>query len=93
MDLIRWNDEANKRERVRRQIEAHALEMEYGVAPEQHGLRTPVLKGITEREYERLADTVVVVPAEATAEPLAVGEYTKAVSNMDIDPQAIFNRM
>ena len=93
MDLIRWNDEANKRERVRRQIEAHALEMEYGVAPEQHGLRTPALKGITEREYERLADTVVVVPAEATAEPLAVGEYTKAVSNMDIDPQAIFNRM
>lgn len=93
MDLIRWNDEANKRERVRRQIEAHALEMEYGVAPEQHGLRTPALKGITEREYERLADTVVVVPAEATAEPLAVGEYIKAVSNMDIDPQAIFNRM
>lgn len=93
MDLIRLNDEANKRERVRRQIEAHALEMEHGVAPEQHGLRTPALKGISEREYERLADAVVVVPAEPETEPLAVGEYTKAVSNMDIDPLAIFNRM
>jgi len=93
MDLIRLNDEANKRERVRRQIEAHALEMEHGVAPEQHGLRTPALKGISEKEYERLADTVVVVPAEPEAEPIAVGEYTKAVSNMDIDPLAIFSRM
>lgn len=91
MDFIRANDEANKRERVRRQIEAHALEMEHGVAPEQHGLRTPALKGISEREYEQLADAVVVVPADP--EPLAVGEYTKAVSNMDYDPTAIFNRM
>ncbi len=93
MELIRLNDEANKRERVRRQIEAHALEMEHGVAPEQYGLHTPALKGISEREYERLADAVVVVPAEPETEPLAVGEYTKAVSNMDIDPLAIFNRM
>ncbi len=93
MELIRLNDEANKRERVRRQIEAHALEMEHGVAPEQYGLRTPALKGISEREYERLADAVVVVPAGPETEPLAVGEYTKAVSNMDIDPLAIFNRM
>ncbi len=93
VELIRLNDEANKRERVRRQIEAHALEMEHGVAPEQHGLRTPALRGISEREYERLADAVVVVPAEPETEPLAVGEYTKAVSNMDIDPLAIFNRM
>ncbi len=64
MELIRYNDEANKRERVRRQIEAHTLELEHGVAPEQHGLRTPAIKGISEKEYERLADTVVVVPSE-----------------------------
>ena len=93
MDLIRFNDDANKRERVRRQIEAHALELEHGVAPEQHGLRTPALKGISEKEYERLADAMVAVPVEPTAEPLAVGEYTKAVSNMDFDPTAIFSRM
>ena len=91
MELIRRNDEANKRERIRRQIESHLLEFEHGVAPEQHGLRTPTLKGISEKEYERLADAVMVVPAET--EPVSVGEYTKAVSNMDFDPTAIFNRM
>ena len=93
MEMIRLNDEANKRERVRRQIEAHALELEHGVAPEQHGLRTPALKGISEKEYERLADALVIVPTEPAAEPLAVGEYTKAVSNMDFDPAAVLNRM
>ncbi len=93
MELIRYNDEANKRERVRRQIEAHALELEHGVAPEQHGLRTPAIKGISEKEYERLADTVVVVPSGQYSEPVTVGEYTKAVSNLDCDPTAIFNRM
>lgn len=93
MELIRYNDEANKRERVRRQIEAHTLELEHGVAPEQHGLRTPAIKGISEKEYERLADTVVVVPSEQYSEPVTVGEYTKAVSNLDCDPTEIFNRM
>lgn len=91
MELIRLNDEANKRERVRRQIEAHALELEHGVAPEQHGLRTPTLKGISEKEYERLADALVIVPAEPVDEPLSVGEYTKAVSNMD--PISILSRL
>ena len=93
MELIRLNDEANKRERVRRQIEAHALELEHGVAPEQHGLRTPALKGISEKEFERLADAVTVLPTEPATEPLAVGEYTKVVSNMDFDPTAVFSRM
>lgn len=91
--LIRHNDEANKRERIRRQIENHTLELEHGVAPEQHGLRTPALKGISEKEYERLADAVMVIPSQPDSEPIAVGEYTKAVSNMDYDPTAIFNRM
>lgn len=93
MDFIRWNDEANKRERIRRQVEAHALEMEHGVAPEQRGLRTPAAKGISEREYERLADSLVVVPAEQSIEPISLGEFTKAVSNMDYDPMAALNRL
>lgn len=93
MALLRRNDELLKLERVRRQIENHTLEIEHGVAPEQHGLRTPALKGISEREYERLADAVISAQAEAQSEPVAVGEYTKAVSNMDYDPTTIFNRM
>lgn len=93
MVLLRRNDEQNKRERILRQIETHSLEMEHGVAPELHGLRTPGLKGISAREYERLADTMVPVPAESAVLPVAVGEYAKAISNMDYDPTSIFNRM
>lgn len=93
MELLRWNDAQIKEQRVRRQIENHALELEHGVAPEQHGLRTPAIKGISEREFERLADTVMVVPTPPASEPIAVGEYTKAVSNTDYDPTSIFNRM
>ena len=93
MELLRWNDAQIKEQRVRRQIENHALELEHGVAPEQHGLRTPAIKGISEREFERLADTVMVVPTTPASEPIAVGEYTKAVSNTDYDPTSIFNRM
>ena len=93
MELLRWTDAQIKEQRVRRQIENHALELEHGVAPEQHGLRTPAIKGISEREFERLADTVMVVPTTPASEPIAVGEYTKAVSNTDYDPTSIFNRM
>ena len=93
MELLRWNDAQIKEERVRRQIENHALELEHGIAPEQHGLRTPAIKGISEREFERLADAVMAVPAEPISEPIAVGEYTKAVSNKEYDPASIFNRM
>ncbi len=93
MELIRHNDELNKQARVRRQIENHALEMEHGVAPEQHGLHTPALKGISEREYERLADAVVVIPTETSVEPVELGEYTKAVSNAEYDPLTALNRL
>ena len=77
---------------VRRQIEAHTLELEHGVAPEQHGLRTPAIKGISEKSTNAWPITVVVVPSEQYSEPVTVGEYTKAVSNLDCDPTAIFNR-
>lgn len=93
MALIRMNDRENKRVRVRRRIETKALEMEFGVAPEQHGLKTPALKGISEAEYERLADEMYATPQESAAEPVSYGEYTKAVSNMDYDPNSALNRL
>ena len=36
---------------------------------------------------------LMVVPTTPASEPIAVGEYTKAVSNTDYDPTSIFNRM
>ena len=90
--FLRMNDVNVKRERVRRQIENSQLEMEHGVAPEQFGLNTPPLKGISVSEYESLADTITVVLPE-NPEPLPVGEYTKAISNQDYDPLNILNRL
>ena len=94
MALIRMNDRANKKIRVQRQIEAKALEMEFGVAPEQHGLKTPALKGISEAEFDELADELYAAASpEPAAEPVSVGEYTKALSNMDYDPNSALNRL
>ena len=90
--FLRMNDESIKTERVRRQIENSQLEIEHGVAPEQLGLRSPRLKGISEKEFERLADNIaVIIPEES--EPIAIGEYTKATSNADYDPLSILNRL
>lgn len=92
MALIRRNDTENKRMRVRRRVENHALEIEHGVAPEQNGLVTPALRGISEREFETLADTLVITEGQRP-ETLDIGPYTKEVSNMDYDPLDVLNRI
>lgn len=87
-------DTLNKRERVRRQIENKQLELEHGVAPEQHGLRSPRLKGISLKQTERIADQLLISVPTSEGEPVAVGEYTKTISNMErSDASSIFNRM
>ena len=92
MELIRYNDEQNKRMRVRRRLDSHALEMEYGVAPEQNGLVTPVLKGISESEFETFADAIVIAP-HPELDIVDVGPFNKAVSNMDYDETKALERM
>lgn len=90
-DLIRYNDEQNKRMRVQRRIEGHALELEHGVAPEQNGLVTPVLKGISEADFEAFADDILM-PA-APAETFDVGPFTKEISNRDYNPLDALSRL
>ncbi|MGN1210760.1 MAG: kinase, partial [Candidatus Cryptobacteroides sp.] len=89
--LIRLNDTENKRMRVQRRIENHALEMEHGVAPEQNGLRTPVLKGISEDEFEALADTIVVTASPV--ETVDIGPFNKELSNTDYNPLDALSRL
>ena len=97
--FIRRMDELNKLERVRSQIEGLELEMEHGVAPEQHGLATPRVLGLTEGEYERLAD---IVRRERAAErspepdgtvPSTVGQHEKELSNLTFDQLRAYDRM
>ena len=93
MALIRHNDTENKRMRVLRRIENHALELEHGVAPEQNGLKTPVLKGISESEFEAFADAIVIASQPEAPDTVDVGPFTKAVSNMDYDEASALSRL
>lgn len=53
--FIRQEQEANIQDRIERQIIAKEIEYAHGVAPEQHGLSTPRLKGVT-KEVQRQID-------------------------------------
>ena len=79
--------------RVRMSIEHHAMDMEYGIAPEQHGRVTPQIKGLNKR-YEQIADKIVrtgqarvvpsgVEPQPAEVYPETVGERQKKESFAD----------
>lgn len=93
MALIRHNDSENKRMRVLRRIENHALELEHGVAPEQNGLKTPALKGISESEFETFADAIIITAQKEAPDTVDVGPFNKAVSNMDYDETAALSRL
>lgn len=88
--FIRAMTEANKRERVARQMEGYQFDLEHGIAPEQHGLRSSRLRGLSRRDQERLSDEYYICMTETPewqqrCEPVAVGEETKIISNMTFD--------
>lgn len=91
--FIARQDAANKKERVRRDIMNHALEYEFGVAPEQHGLQTPRLKGISNSEYERFADEIRAEEQTAALGllPKSMGQLEKEISNFD--PLSAYDKM
>jgi hypothetical protein len=49
MAIIRREQIANQNDRIERQVAARKIEIEHGVAPEQNGLSTPELKGISKQ--------------------------------------------
>lgn len=79
--FIRQQREATEQSRVERQVEARKLEFDEGVAPEQHGLRTPDLKGMS-KEMQRQIDRRVR-KYRGQPEELSIGKVTKKISNMD----------
>lgn len=81
--FIRREQEANVQDRVERQVVAKEIEYEHGVAPEQHGLNTPKLKGITaevQRQIDRRTKKYGQPPEEIT-----LGRSTKVISNISWD--------
>ena len=81
--FIRREQEANGQDRVERQVVAKEIEYEHGVAPEQHGLNTPKLKGITaevQRQVDRRTKKYGQPPEE-----ISLGRSTKVISNISWD--------
>ena len=81
--FIRQEQEANVRDRIERQVIAKEIEYAYGVAPEQHGLNTPDLKGVTaevQREIDRRTKKYSRDPEE-----YKLGRATKKASLLTYD--------
>lgn len=82
-EFIRREQEANIRDRIERQVIAKEIEYAYGVAPEQNGLSTPKLKGVTKEvqcEIDRRTRKYSRDPEE-----IQLGRTTKKASLMTWD--------
>ena len=82
-EFIRQEQEANIRDRIERQVIAKEIEYAYGVAPEQHGLSTPKVKGVTkevQREIDRRTGRYSRDPEE-----IRLGRSTKKASLLTWD--------
>lgn len=82
-EFIRREQEANIRDRIERQVIAKEIEYAYGVAPEQNGLSTPKLKGVTkevQREIDHRTGKYSRDPEE-----IQLGRTTKKASLMTWD--------
>jgi hypothetical protein len=79
--FIRQQREASEQSRIERQVAARQIEYAEGVAPEQHGLSSPALKGVSaevQRQIDRRTRKYRGLPEE-----LSIGKVTKALSQID----------
>lgn len=90
MEFIRAMDEAQKQHMAERYVAIAQLEMEHGVAPEQHGLIRPRITGIPAKSLERFMDKVMVHGVE---QPFGVGPINKALSNVTQDQVSRYDKL
>ena len=79
--FIREQQEAAAQSRIERQAAAREIEYAEGVAPEQHGLETPDLKGVS-KEVQRQIDRRLKKYSREPEE-LSIGKATKRNSSID----------
>lgn len=91
MRQMEWE---NKVMRVREFMEKQQLEFDHNVAPEQHGFNRPNIKGVSNKEFEKICEQLMAEKWAAQAEqelpdnaaeviPDSIGKIQKEVSNMD----------
>ncbi|MBQ3722541.1 MAG: DDE-type integrase/transposase/recombinase [Bacteroidales bacterium] len=87
--FIREMEERVKEHAVQRHLKVKDIEREFGVAPEQHGLRSPLVVGVTRTEYDRMAARQEAEkepePAPEEVYPSTVGQVRKRVSGLDAE--------
>ncbi len=88
-EFIRGVEQRVKEQIVRRHLEVKEIEREFGTAPEQHGLRSPLPAGVTKTEYERIAaqiqSGISVDPAPEDIYPDTVSQVEKRISGLDFE--------
>lgn len=83
----------NKVVRVRNYVRNQEFEFEYGVAPEQHGFNRPNIKGVTNKEFEKIFNMIKAEEAAAQEAqdnasqiyPDSIGQMQKEISNATRD--------
>lgn len=95
MAFIRQQDIINKQERINRQLAAAQLETEHGVAPEQHGLNRPRLKGLNLSTVEGMMLNGKMPRGKRSAKPAPVdiGLIEKAISNRTYETTSQFDKI
>lgn len=89
MAFIRRVDEMAKQNRVDNFLTMVQLEVEHGVAPEQHGLNRGKICGISAGALERFMDNSL---AKGTQQPISVGQLNKAISNTTQDQVSSYDK-
>ena len=94
--FMREMERKNKEMRIRHYIDNQMLEFEHNVAPEQFGYNRPNLKGVSDKEFEKVFNEVMAEKAAKEAEqqlpdnaaevlPDSIGKIQKEVSNTTMD--------
>ena len=81
-EFIRRMDEAQKQQMANHYVKMAAFEMDFGIAPEQHGLNRPKVPTIPQKSLERFMDNALV---HGNEEPQSIGQMTKIISNTTHD--------
>ena len=79
--FIRQEQNANFVDRLERLGKGKDIEYEYGTAPEQHGLRTPIPKGISKEEKKQIEQRIARY--KVGVDETQLGRRTKLISNED----------
>ena len=74
---------------VKRHQRVKDIEREFGTAPEQHGLRSPLPAGVTKTEYGRISARLSAgadpAPEPEDISPTTVGQIQKRISGLDAE--------